>query len=165
MDGHLTRRAMTPAREATRERADWALLARIWAYAALTRLLKHVIPLPRLVALAVTGVRARTREHHVQRLRRLVDGAAEGRVRLPGNCLDRSVPLFRLLVACGASPRLVIGMRPGSAPGVEGHVWVSLDGEDLGEPPDVTSGFAQVLAFDASGRSQGPSAPSPGLAR
>jgi hypothetical protein len=142
---------------ASRDWAGRALLARVWAYAALTRLLKHVLPLPRLVSLAVTGVRARSRPRNRQRLLGLVDDAAEGRVRLPGNCFDRSLPLFRLLVACGASPRLVIGMRPGSASGIAGHVWVSLEGEDLGEPSDVAAGFEQVLAFDASGRPQTPS--------
>jgi hypothetical protein len=142
--------------EASRDWAGRALLARVWAYAALTRLLKHVVPLPRLVSLAVTGVRARTRPRNLHRLVRLVDDAADGRVRLPGNCFDRSLPLFRLLVACGASPRLVIGMRPGSASAIAGHVWVSLEGENLGERSDVATGFTQVLAFDARGRPQTP---------
>ena len=72
--------------------------------------------------------------------------------RPPANCLERSLGAYRLLCRAGASPALVVGMRRGSRTGVDGHVWVVVDGRPLAENETFLAGFGRVLAFDASGR-------------
>ena len=72
--------------------------------------------------------------------------------RPPANCLERSLGAYRLLCRAGASPALVVGMRRGSRTGVDGHVWVVVDGRPLAEDETFLAGFGRVLAFDASGR-------------
>jgi hypothetical protein len=45
-----------------------------------------------------------------------------------------------------------VGMRRGSRTGVDGHVWVVVDGRPLAEDETFLAAFGRVLAFDASGR-------------
>jgi galactokinase len=115
--------------------------------------LKVVLPLETLVRL----MRRRPR-------RRRHDGAGVGRIvhvahrtlRSAGrdNCLERSLLVYRYLSAAGAEPVLVIGARTGTS-GVEGHVWLLVDGDPVGESAAELAQYEPVTAFDAAGRRTG----------
>jgi hypothetical protein len=67
---------------------------------------------------------------------RLVHLAARG-APWSGNCLHRSVVLWRRLQRLGTSGRLRLGVRarPGARP--DFHAWVELDGVVLNDRPDI----------------------------
>ncbi len=126
---------------------------RVWLWAAIVRPLKHLLPLPTLVKLARPRTRPASRdrrESFEQRLERYLMQRGRFPARPPGNCLERSLGVYRLLCAVGSDPRLVVGVRPGDR-GVDGHVWIVLDGHPFAEASDVAS-YASVVAFDARGR-------------
>jgi hypothetical protein len=101
---------------------------------------KYLVPLPRLArfmqATPAPGVRQPGRE---RRVTQLVDRVANSlRLADQGNCLERSLVLYRLLGRIGAGPQLIIGVtRTGGA--VAGHAWVSVDDRPVGElvPDDM----------------------------
>jgi hypothetical protein len=141
---------------------DLLLVARLWVIAALVRLFKYTIPLPRLVAAAATTIVRRPSRHRIERLRALAD--AHPGVRLPGNCLERSLGLFHLLIAAGATPQLAVGVKRGTNRLVDCHVWVLLDGTPLGETESSLAPFERLMDFDARGRSLAPPIASPRIA-
>ncbi|MBK5295883.1 MAG: lasso peptide biosynthesis B2 protein [Vicinamibacteria bacterium] len=124
---------------------------RLWGWAALLRPLKHVMPLGTLVRLAHTRPPVRPRSLEFER-RLEIYLAATGTFprRAPANCLERSLGAYRMLCAANAVPTLVVGLRRSDALGVEGHVWVVVDGRPLAER-DVTA-YTQILTFDADAR-------------
>jgi hypothetical protein len=64
-----------------------------------------------------------------------------------GNCLERSLVLYRYLARANADPQLVVGMaRPNE---YLGHVWVTVDGRPLLETPETLSGYSKVVSFRA----------------
>lgn len=126
----------------------------VWVWAVLVRLLKPMVPLPLLVRILCTGVWIRPHRGRVGRLRRLAL-ASPGRIRLPGNCLNRNLALFRLLVSAGASPSLVVGMRSDARNGIGGHVWIRLEGESLDDMGDDQQAFAEFVVFDSHGCPEG----------
>jgi len=68
-----------------------------------------------------------------------------------GNCLERSLVLYRYLARANADPHLVVGMaRPDE---YLGHVWVTVDGQPLLETPETLGGYTEVVTFRA-GRAQ-----------
>ena len=91
----------------------------------LLRPLKRMLPLPKLVQLMWTSPRVSAgntacEQRSVRVVSRL--SRASG-----GNCLERSLILYRYLSHAGAQPRLVVGMaRPEE---YLGHVWVTVDGQ------------------------------------
>jgi len=127
------------------------IAARLWTWAALLRVLKHVVPLPTLVRL----VHARPDAARSADLERRLEGymAASGAfpLRAPGNCLERSLAAYRILCRAGASPTLVVGFRHSALQEVEGHVWVVVDGRALAERPDSVATYRPALAFGADG--------------
>lgn len=135
---------------------EWGLLVRFWGGAALVRVLKYVTPLRVLVALARTGVRVRPSTERVAQLTEAGASVRLGPWRVPGNCLERSLVLYRLLIASGARPHLVIGMKPGHTHAgsacAPGHVWITLGGQVVGAREDDEPGFVPVVAFDAAGQ-------------
>jgi len=110
-------------------------------------LLKRVLPLPRLVRFmwlpAHASDRHRERElrtaHLVRRLCRTSGG----------NCLERSLILYRYLARANADPRLVVGM--GKPDEFLGHVWVTVDGRPLLDSPETLRGYTAVVRFGAGG--------------
>jgi hypothetical protein len=153
MDGYPARAAFTVNDPPVPfDRADVVLVARLWVLAGCVRVLKHLLPLPALVRLAARALLVRPRAARAERIRRIARAGRLPRVRLPGNCLDRSLAFYRLLVSAGASPMLVVGLRAAGPTPFAGHVWLRLDGEELGESFDAHGAFAQVLSFDARGR-------------
>jgi hypothetical protein len=64
-----------------------------------------------------------------------------------GNCLERSLVLYRYLGWANADPDLVVGMaRPDE---YLGHVWVTVDGQALLETPETLRGYTEVVRFRA----------------
>ena len=120
---------------------DLLTMGRAAAWMLTLRLAKFAVPLPRLARVMETAPRTTRRDPaRERRIAMLVDRVAGG-LRFPdqGNCLERSLVLFRLLGRAGARPRLVVGMRRTSGQ-LAGHAWVSVDGDPVGErtPDDMT---------------------------
>jgi hypothetical protein len=117
--------------------------------------LKARMPLERLVALMWTDARSgRTdrdpvRVGQVARLAQLSHRAVTAGHR--DNCLERSLIAYRHLAAGNAAPLLVVGARPGSA-GVEGHVWVTVDGRPVHDLPEEIATYEPLTVFGAGGR-------------
>jgi hypothetical protein len=129
------------------------LEARVWIWAVVIRPLKHVLALPALVRLVTPERRSAdpARRQLVQRrLSEYLSSRAPFPRRAPGNCLERSLAAFRLLSQAGATPHLAVGVRTGAG-GVEGHVWIVLDGEPFAEAGDVGR-YAVVVSFDDQGQ-------------
>ena len=125
------------------------ILTRLWMWAAVLRIVKHVIALPTLVAFArVDAVKSVRRGDAFERtLARYLERRDRFPFRAPGNCLERSLGAYRLLSARGRRPDLVVGM----ASGVRGHVWVEVDGRPFGERAGDLEGLARIVTFDADG--------------
>jgi hypothetical protein len=124
------------------------LALRVVGWMVLLRPLKRMLPLPKLVQLMWTSPRVSARntaceQRSVAVVSRL--SRASG-----GNCLERSLILYRYLSHAGAQPRLVVGMaRPKE---YLGHVWVTVDGHPLLETTETLRGYATVTAFGRGGR-------------
>ena len=128
--------------------AEAWLAARVVGWMVSLPLLKRILPLQRLVRLMWRpprdSERDRAREERtialVSRLTR-----ASG-----GNCLERSLILYRYLGRAGAEPRLVVGMaRPDE---YLGHVWVVVDDRALLEIMETLRGYEVVATFGDEGR-------------
>ena len=66
-----------------------------------------------------------------------------------GNCLERSLILYRYLSRANADPHLVIGMaRPDT---YLGHVWVTVDDRPLLETPETLGSYTEVVSFGRGG--------------
>ena len=66
-----------------------------------------------------------------------------------GNCLERSLILYRYLARANADPRLVVGMS--KAHEFLGHVWVTVDGRPLLDTPETLRAYTVVVRFGARG--------------
>jgi hypothetical protein len=91
--------------------------------------LKRVVPLPQLARMAW---KTRVAERDPEAERRVI--AAVTRLRQwfgrDADCLQASLVLYRELSRLGAAPVLAVGFR-GHVGGVEGHAWVSVDGQAI----------------------------------
>jgi hypothetical protein len=79
----------------------------------------------------------------VARIRRSLGGGQD--------CLHGSLILYRQLLRAGASPRLCIGVRKNGAR-LEGHSWVEVRGEVVGEHPANGLPWSIVAAYGPDGR-------------
>jgi Transglutaminase-like superfamily len=133
--------------------ADAWLALRMAGWRLVLPLLKRRLPLMRLVPLMWMRERARPlsaeREARIAELARVVFRSQH--LSRPGNCLERSLVLYRYLSAGGADPQLVVGLRGGEE-GVRGHAWVTVRGEPVEEPPQSLEGFTRVVSFHGDGR-------------
>jgi Transglutaminase-like superfamily len=131
----------------------WLLASRLWFWAAVVRPLKHILPLRTLVHLLHRSPRRLPDARRVHReLESFLRQTGRLPPRAPANCLERSLGAYRLLCRAGAAPAIVVGIRRGARTGVDGHVWVVVDGRPLAEDESFLAGFGRVLAFDADGR-------------
>ena len=128
-----------------------SISVRMWTWAALLRVLKHVLPMPTLVRLAQRGAHRGGQEELQERITAYLRTRGRFPFRPPGNCLERSLGAYRLLCQAGAGPELVVGVkRSGSR--VDGHVWVTVAGRAIGEEAEDLETFTTIVTFDASGR-------------
>ncbi|HEX6211614.1 MAG TPA: lasso peptide biosynthesis B2 protein [Methylomirabilota bacterium] len=130
----------------------WRLAAELWGWAVVLRPLKHLVPLPLLVRLSRWSRWRRPSAATVALLRRQMAPAAVPDVRLPGNCLERSLAVYRLLCRTEGAAQVVVGVRREGHQGIDGHVWLLLDGEPLWDSPEFLAAYEAVLAFDGAGR-------------
>jgi transglutaminase superfamily protein len=132
--------------------ADAWLALRMAGWRLVLPLMKRRLPLTRLVRLMWRGERARPvtpeREARIADLARVVYRSEH--VSRSGNCLERSLVLYRYLSAAGADPQLVVGMASGESD-VRGHAWITVRGEPVEEPPESLEGITQVVSFGGDG--------------
>jgi hypothetical protein len=112
--------------------------------------LKRTVPIATLVRLMATPG-----GHAPQDSRRIVELVdwlyGPRRDRDLGNCLDRSLVLYRFLSRSEPRTRLVLGMRRGSSE-LEGHAWVISGDRAFGETPASGDEFMTLATFAADGR-------------
>ena len=131
------------------------IVVRLWAWAALLRPLKYALPLATLVRLVHTRRRAASRSSDFERrLEGYLSASGSFPRRAPSNCLERSLGAYRLLCRANASPMLVVGLRRSDALGVEGHVWVVVDGRPLAERAADVATYTRILTFDPDARQE-----------
>jgi hypothetical protein len=142
---------------AVRSPAEAWLVARMLAWALVLPALKARVSLKRLVALMWVDARrpeergGASTELQVARLSKLAHRLSSAGRR--DNCLERSLIAYRQLSARNLDPLLVVGTRSGPD-GVEGHVWVTVDGRPLHDEATAVATFVPLTAFGAGGRRQ-----------
>jgi len=136
-------------------RADWRLLVRAVVWRLAVPVLKYLLPLPVLVRFMDAtrcGGAPKAAERsgpRIERVRRLL--MEGGRLVISGNCLDRSLVIYRFLSEVGASPLLVMGVNHGTS-GVSGHAWIEVNGHALADA--TTDSFVPILVFAAGGQAR-----------
>ena len=128
--------------------ADSLLALRTLGWMCVLPVLKRIIALPRLVRLMWADPSPSGRDP--EREQRAIQVVARLSRASGGNCLERSLILYRYLSRAGADPCLVVGMTRSDR--YFGHVWVTLDGRALLETSETLRSYAQVTAFGAEGR-------------
>jgi len=115
--------------------------------------LKRRMPLPRLVGLMWRGDDpGRPNPERQARVAELTTSVFRSDHRdRPGNCLDRSLVLYRYLSEAGADPRLMVGMRRGERDALRGHAWVTVEGEPVEESTEPLEEFARLASFRGDG--------------
>lgn len=125
---------------------DVWLVSTVVAWMISLSLLKRVLPLQTLVRFmwrpaGVTSGRPVERvESIVGRLDRLSGG----------NCLSRSLIVYRLLSRAGADPILVVGFANEGR--VVGHTWVQVQGRPLLDDPGSLARYTTLVSFGANGQ-------------
>ncbi len=110
--------------------------------------LKRILALSRLVRLMHRDASGTVRD--VTREQRIV-GIVRRLCRVSGgNCLERSLILYRFLGEAGATPKLVMGI--GHPDAYAGHVWVTIDAAPLLEIPETVAAYTELMTFDETGR-------------
>jgi hypothetical protein len=132
-----------------RFRTGLAIAALAWPYTAFL-ILKHFVCLQTLARWAwCEPTRPRTPSHDVvivERMRRLSKV-----LRVSGDCLPRSLLLYRELSKQGADPHLLVGFI-GAGSSLIGHAWIVVKGEALLEPADMLADVVQVCEFGPHGQ-------------
>lgn len=133
-------------------RSDARLLARAIGWRLALPVLKYAVPLRTLArwmaAQPASAWSAESRQARLASVRQLLTHG--GRLVISGNCLERSLVLYRFLGEAGASPTLVMGLNRDDAT-VGGHAWVELDGEPVAA--ETVGQFVPVLTFGPGIRS------------
>ena len=140
------------------ERASWTIALRLWGWAAALRVLKWMVPLETLVRLMHRRPNRQRSRPFELRLQRYLETPGAFPFRPPGNCLERSLGVYRLLCGVNAAPELVVGFRQSAGRRMEGHVWVLVDGTAVAEPSDTVGTYTRVVTFDSAARRRGSAA-------
>ena len=149
----LPNRLRTAARLLTGPSAWWLALRTVWWLAVLP-ILKRVLPLPRLAHLMWSGGSADCRQPDREELTvAIVRGFSRSS---GGNCLERSLVLYRFLSRANANPELVAGMS--KPEDFIGHAWVEVEGRPLLETPEAVAPYVEVMRFGVGGRLSHPRA-------
>jgi hypothetical protein len=144
------RRRLRTLRAHIRSLSDALLAARLLAWRLAVAPLKRTVPVERLVRLMASSSGRPASD--APRVIELVDWIYGPRRDTDlGNCLDRSLVLYRFLPRNGSSRRLVLGVRRDSGE-LEGHAWVIVGERVLGATSSSGAEFVSLVAFDAQGR-------------
>jgi hypothetical protein len=130
-----------------RNPADSWIAAKTISWMCVLPALKRTLPLERLVRLMWRFPRRTERD--TERERRTIQIVARLSRASGGNCLERSLILYRYLSRASADPRLVVGMARPDA--YLGHVWVTVDGRPLLETPETLGSYTEVVSFGRGG--------------
>jgi hypothetical protein len=148
------RRRARIARQVLARPGERGLMLRMLVWRLLVSTLKHVVPIRRLVTIAGGATPARAAAGGFPPQARIIELARLAcrprLIRSRDNCLDRSLIAYRYLRAVGATPSLVIGFGR-DAGGVRGHAWLTIDGQEVGEPHTTHADFKELLRFAADG--------------
>ncbi|HUL73814.1 MAG TPA: lasso peptide biosynthesis B2 protein [Vicinamibacterales bacterium] len=114
--------------------------------------LRYVVPLPTLARWAWQAPSAPRDLAREQRMVARVTWvqAHVARLRPRGDCLHRSLLLYRELSRSGADPMLVVGFRQAGGR-IVGHAWVLADGGPVAESAEAVEAFTPALAFGRDG--------------
>jgi hypothetical protein len=110
--------------------------------------LKHVLPLPVLARVCWSRRRSR-RPVAIEFIVRA--GLRTRPIPSRGNCLERSLLLYRYLSWAGAEPTLATGVRLEDGR-LHGHAWVTVTGVSVGESPEEVGTYTPVVSFGPQGR-------------
>ena len=152
MNGALRsfRRRLRTLRVHVRSPSDALLVVRLLGWRLALAALKRTVPVAKLVRLMARSPGRTPRD--TTRIVELVDWIyAPRRDADPGNCLDRSLVLYRFLGRNESGRRLVLGIRQESG-ALEGHAWVTAGDRAIGATPASGPDFAPLATFDAEGR-------------
>jgi hypothetical protein len=143
--------------------ADALLLVRMVGWWLALPVLKRVVPLERLVRLAQLEPARNARDPGQES--RVVSLAAwlfKNRPRhARDNCLERSLVAYRFLGRLNARPELVVGVGSEDEK-VLGHVWVTVDGRAVLDPPASLETYASLVVFGSDGQAIRTAPASPG---
>lgn len=126
---------------------DASLAVRTFCWLCVLRLLKRSLPLARLVTLMWLPPRGAKRDP--AREQRTIRVIARLSRTSGGNCLERSLVLYRYLARASANPHLVVGMAKPDE--YLGHVWVTVDGRPLLETLETLGSYREVVSFGRGG--------------
>ena len=142
--------------------AQGRLLARMLGWRIVLPVLKRAIPLRSLVRLMWSDARlpAGVSREAVVRLAGVVYKPDPAGTR--GNCLERSLLVYRYLAQACSDPTLVVGVDPSDG-GVRGHAWVLVDGRPVHDSAEFLARQTPLVSFGAGGRriATSPGAPPP----
>lgn len=150
IDPRSFRGRLRTLRKQVRSPSDALLVLRLLAWRMALAVLKRTVPIATLARLMASPGGRSPRDS--RRIVELVDWLyAPRRDRELGNCLDRSLVLYRFLSQNEPGTRLVLGMRRGSSE-LEGHAWVIAGNRAIGEIPQSDGSFVTLATFGADGR-------------
>ena len=135
--------------------------ARLTALYAAYGVLKHVVPISRLArpspvrpSAESDPVAVRRRIGEVLRISRLFGASG-------GDCLQRSLLMFRELRDAGAQPSLVFGFRKEEDGRLRGHAWVVCGGTVSGDEPSELARFQVAWTLPSEGTAGASARPTP----
>jgi Transglutaminase-like superfamily len=114
-------------------------------------LLKHLVPLRALARLAW---RDPVDDRHPERERLTVARIVKTRQLFPlwdGDCVQKSLLLYRELSSAGADPILAVGFRRTDGL-VQGHTWIVVDGVAVDDRLAAAGEFTSSFCFGRRGR-------------
>jgi transglutaminase superfamily protein len=126
---------------------DTWLAARAFGWLCVLPVLKRTLALERLVRLMWLSPRTASRDSsREQRTTRIIARLSRTS---GGNCLERSLVLYRYLARANADPHLVVGMAKPDE--YLGHVWVTVHGQPLLETPESLGSYTEIVSFGHGG--------------
>jgi len=128
-------------------RVEWNLLFRAWGLLLLVDVgLRMRFPLRmRISAEALRTSNSSSDPAPIQRVSRMVNMASRHHL-FRMTCLRRALVLQRLLVQCGVSTRMQIGVNK-EAERLGAHAWVEYDGRPINESPAVAGRYAPLAGL------------------
>ncbi len=126
---------------------EWWLALQTIGWLIVLPLLKRLVPLPRLARFMWSRGSPEGRRPDGERsATEIVRGFSRSS---GGNCLERSLILYRFLSRENADPALVTGV--GRAEGFIGHAWVEVEGRALLETDQTLAPYVEIMRFGQEG--------------
>ncbi len=131
---------------------EWWLAVKTVGWLTVLPLLKRFVSLPRLARFMWSrGSSQGRRPEREQRAIAIVRGLSRSS---GGNCLDRSLILYRFLSRANADPALVAGT--GKSGDFVGHAWVEVEGRPLLENRQTLAQYVEMMRYGREGTRMDP---------